>query len=819
MSSGAEYRVEVHGSVGGNLVVGDHNLIVNAAVGSSVSVVQEALRPKPVRRSGVRVLPRRPEAVLGRSSELGTITAAVVGLSTIQVYGPAGIGKSTLLRQAAYDIADEADGIVFLSATGRSALDVPQEIFEACYETSGYRPSQTELNRLMRGVRVCVVADDLVCAPDELTAVLDCAPDATFVLAAPERELWGSGQVLALAGLPEEAALALVRREFGRDLSAAEVANVVAEWRSTGGSPMSLLRAAATLRLAGPAALSPLVAPTSAPADSPSAGTVGPAVGRAAIPAPRTEPPAAPRTQPARGVASVTARLDPLLDALPMAERDVYALLGYIAPASATVPVIGALAHAPNLTHVGSAAERLVQYGLADRVGDAYRLADDLAVPPPDRTYRRDIGALVGALSAWLSRPDVRATEASDHGDLIVALIEAAVHQGDGAAACRLARIAAPLAALSLRWSVWRDVLTSGQAAAKAADDQEAYAYFTHERGIRLLCLGQAAAAAAVLATAAGLWHALGLGQSAAAAAHAGALASGGSAAASGAAASGGASASGTGGAAASSGGGAAAGGGSGGGSGHGPMPHPQPGPPGSAQIKPVRGRAVHPVQQAGAASAGGGFPTVLVISLVVVIVALVVGGIIIVPRLTRTPTPYGTTSPVAISAPPTQVVTSAPPSVLASVPPPVAFADHTADGFDPSAVLDQNTTTFWSSPVQRTPKADDAWIGLDMGAVAPRSSLTVVPRDGRQGFPTMFQIQSSVDGQTWETIPGQTYNSDNPDTQSAQDGPQVFMFAQPVSARFIRIFAVVLSREGAFADTAVNAGYALQIAEMSVSD
>jgi hypothetical protein len=47
----AEYRVEVHGSVGGNLVVGDHNIVVNAQTGSSVRILQEAERPAPAPQS------------------------------------------------------------------------------------------------------------------------------------------------------------------------------------------------------------------------------------------------------------------------------------------------------------------------------------------------------------------------------------------------------------------------------------------------------------------------------------------------------------------------------------------------------------------------------------------------------------------------------------------------------------------------------------------------------------------------------------------------------------------------------------------------
>jgi hypothetical protein len=219
----AQYHVEVHGSVGGNVVVGDHNLVVNAESGSSVSVVQEALRPNPVRRTPVRVLPRRPGAVLGRARELGAIAAAVVGRAPMQVYGRSGVGKSTLLRKAAHDLLDVTDGVVFLSASGRDHADVPQEVFEACYETYGYKPGPTDLSRLMSGVRVCVVADDLDCTPDELTAVMDAVPDASFVFSAEAREriaAAGDGSGL-LTARTTTAARAMVRATSRRRTLAA----------------------------------------------------------------------------------------------------------------------------------------------------------------------------------------------------------------------------------------------------------------------------------------------------------------------------------------------------------------------------------------------------------------------------------------------------------------------------------------------------------------------------------------------------------------------------------------------------------------------
>ena len=468
------------------------------------------------------------------------------------------------------------------------------------------------------------------------------------------------------------------------------------------------------------------------------------------------------------------------------------ALLGFVAPAAATVPVIAALAGTHDVAHVAAASETLVRAGLADRVDEAragrdadrlddadrpddaaYQIADDQGVPAAERHYRRDPGALVIALLEWV-RGEVTPGDIARHGDLIVAVLEAAVRDGHADLASRLARAAAPLAALSLRWGVWRDVLTSGQAAAKACDDREAYAYFTHERGIRMLCLGQVAAAAAVLATAAGLWQALGLTQSAAAATSAQAIATNAAAGAS-------------------------------------PIP-PAAHSPNGPGPGPGAGRRV--VGRARVGSAPKPFPTLLVSALAVVVVALVVAAVLVVGH-------RGGGSPIApmrrrpSATAPTAPTATATPSPTVVLPPPVAFSDNSLRGSDPNVVLDDDPATIWTSAVSRTPRTTASWIWVDMGGTGDWAGLSLTPRDGGAGFPTAFRLESSDDGVTWTTIPGQEYNSDHP--YKLVNGPQTITFAQPVRSRYVRLFATQLAPITVAGAAAESAVFVLQLAEMHV--
>jgi hypothetical protein len=468
--SGGESHVEVHGSVGGNIVAGNWQLIVNGALGSSVASLPDGGRPEPSPRTPMRSLPGRPSGFAGRTAELSAIAAAVAARSPIQLYGPSGAGKSALLREAAHRIDGD---VVFVTASGRDAGDVLQEVFESCYQTSGYRPDAAELRRLMSGVGACVIVDDLDATGDSLATILDTVPHAALVFSAPDRELWGQGRTIGLSGLREDEALTLFRRAFGREMTSAEVAAASRSWREFDGLPIAMRRSAAIL--AGTQAPAHRAIPHQRDPDDPDRTL--------ALPVPLTAP-----------------------------QRDMYDLLRALPYGPLPLTAMARLASAPGVGTVSEEIERLIEVGLAQpSVPGAVQLPPDLlAAPIP---YRRDVAALTESMIDWLADGDTSLGEVAEGGPLIIALVDACMADGQPRLGCRLARAAAPPLASSLRWGLWRDLLISGQAAATAGDDMEALAYFTHERGIRMLCLGQASAAAGLLVGASGMWRALGLPQ------------------------------------------------------------------------------------------------------------------------------------------------------------------------------------------------------------------------------------------------------------------------------------------------------------------
>ena len=68
-----------------------------------------------------------------------------------------------------------------------------------------------------------LLLDDIDLTVDEMVELRDAVPNCFLLVTAPERKLRpGDGQVVRLSGLPPDAALALVERSLGRQLSATE---------------------------------------------------------------------------------------------------------------------------------------------------------------------------------------------------------------------------------------------------------------------------------------------------------------------------------------------------------------------------------------------------------------------------------------------------------------------------------------------------------------------------------------------------------------------------------------------------------------------
>ncbi|MEU6348753.1 ATP-binding protein [Streptomyces sp. NPDC047072] len=492
MAGSSTLRVE--GDVAGQIVVGDHNVVINAQQGSSVALRSDG--PPAVRRRdrpAGRALPRRPAALLGREGELATVDEWLGAGHLVQVYGPPGIGKSALLRHyAAEQTARERD-LVYLPAAGLPVEDVVQELFHACFETEDYKPEPARMRRLMGTVQALLVVDDFAGTPQDLAALADAAPGCDLLVAGVDRCPSEEARTLRLGGLPEAAALDLLARELRRTPEGEERATVRELTGAVRGHPLTLVQAAAAVR-AGESA-------------GEGVETAGDGAGMS-LWAPDE---AARAVGLAEGLDDIAVRLLRVLSALaplPVSSRLLDALSGGPSPTSTV--------DAPASTT--PALQTLENLHLVERDGPAWRGRGELAALVARRTGRApDPGEFAAAVTRWLGASATRQQAAAEAPVIRRVLTDAARRQ-DHTAVRDLARAAAPVLARSLRWGSWRLVLEHGGAAAVALGSAADHAYFTHEEEVRRKALGLAALVAGVAvgggagAGAAALHNSLGAG-------------------------------------------------------------------------------------------------------------------------------------------------------------------------------------------------------------------------------------------------------------------------------------------------------------------
>jgi hypothetical protein len=141
------------------------------------------------------------------------------------------------------------------------------------------------------------------------------------------------------------------------------------------------------------------------------------------------------------------------------------------------------------------------------------------------------------------------------------------------------------------------------------------------------------------------------------------------------------------------------------------------------------------------------------------------------------------------------------------------ASASSTTLGFPASNAVDGNPNSMYSSVAHSTASATDS-LTLDLGASTAVSKLRLFPRQG-YSFPSALTIQYSTDGTTWQTVPGQTYESFfNPADAANADNIQVdplFDFRTVVSARYFKIVATALRQDN-------GASYYFQLIDVQVN-
>ena len=247
--------VQIEGSVSGQVAIGNNILQIGDVHGGVVNVMmpKQKVLPKP-RPTPVDLRPRAFPNLLDRETEINTATAALQSAQPVEFQGQAGFGKTSLLRHLAHHPAAASfpDGVVYLSARSQPADDLLQSLYDAFYQADApYKPTDAQLKHDLRNKRALVLLDDVALEREDVEKLMDAAPACAFLLGSPERRLLGEGKSIALGGLPPDAAIALIERELGRQLTKQERPVAQRLRLDAKGNPLALIQIAAETREKG----------------------------------------------------------------------------------------------------------------------------------------------------------------------------------------------------------------------------------------------------------------------------------------------------------------------------------------------------------------------------------------------------------------------------------------------------------------------------------------------------------------------------------------------------------------------------------------
>ncbi|MFM7450547.1 MAG: trypsin-like peptidase domain-containing protein [Leptolyngbyaceae cyanobacterium] len=236
-----------------------HTMIVNQyqVLGSSEGVVLHQLPTgqlptltglQPDTRPGYGVAP-----LIDRQNQRAEALDALRSQQSVELYGPDGYGKTTLLQSLVAEIQKTApfpDGVVYESVSRRPPEDLLQSLFnQLCAGNTLVKVGSANSTYYLRGLRALIVLDDIAVSASGLNQTMTAMPGSTFLLATPERMVPESSvRSIALGGLPIPDSLTLVEQRLGQPLTAEEQPAAAQLCATLQGSPARILQSVALVK-------------------------------------------------------------------------------------------------------------------------------------------------------------------------------------------------------------------------------------------------------------------------------------------------------------------------------------------------------------------------------------------------------------------------------------------------------------------------------------------------------------------------------------------------------------------------------------------
>ncbi|MEM8905171.1 MAG: hypothetical protein AAGF02_15820, partial [Actinomycetota bacterium] len=198
-----------------------------------------------------------PEAgrLFGRTELLEVLRDLLSGGESVVVQGRPGSGTTSVLRRLAHDpvTGSFTDGVVFLDGAGSRGDDLVQQVVEAFHVCDrpgfGLRMRPEEVDRALAEREALVIIDHADVAQHHLERLASLLPSGVVVLGTSVALNGPVATTIGLDGLEPPAAVELIGREFARSLNVVERSDAVPLNAALAGRPLSLVQAAARVRM------------------------------------------------------------------------------------------------------------------------------------------------------------------------------------------------------------------------------------------------------------------------------------------------------------------------------------------------------------------------------------------------------------------------------------------------------------------------------------------------------------------------------------------------------------------------------------------
>ena len=220
MADSKSDKINISGNVDGNVVIGDHNFVVNNNHGT---IVYNEAAPRVKKRDVSPKPPRKPRAFVGRKNELAKLENWISSKSPVLIQGADGLGKASLAKLASNGAmaAAQPDGVLFLEGVDDAGEllgldDLTQRLFDALYESEPRLKTDLATGRTyLSNTQPLVFLNQITLSSPDLSKLLDLFPNAPIMISSDTALRSDDYETLTLMPLNTEDALSLFTDRTG----------------------------------------------------------------------------------------------------------------------------------------------------------------------------------------------------------------------------------------------------------------------------------------------------------------------------------------------------------------------------------------------------------------------------------------------------------------------------------------------------------------------------------------------------------------------------------------------------------------------------